>query len=103
MISVLKAEFKKTNDRGKKIQILSVLPQSWGREKICKEFACSESMIRITRNLVEWDGILALPKPKRGRPLDEETVNLIKATYYDEEMSRPMPGKKDCKSVTENG
>ncbi|KAK3933277.1 RNA-splicing ligase RtcB-like protein [Frankliniella fusca] len=103
MIRVLKEEFLKTTDRGKKLQILSVLPQSWGREKISKEFNCPESMVRMSKSLIQSEGILALPKPKQGRPLAQETVQLIKDMYYDDEISRAMPGQRDYKSVIENG
>ncbi|XP_034240324.1 uncharacterized protein LOC117644802 [Thrips palmi] len=98
MISGLKTEFHKTADRAKKIQILSVLPTSWSREKICQKFDCSVNMVRVTKALVESEGILAVPKPKQGRPLNEETVKSILGFYYADEVSRPMPGQRDYKS-----
>lgn len=103
MISGLKTEFQNTADRAKKIQILSVLPKSWSREKIVEKFKCSMNMVRVTKRLVESEGILAVPKPKQGRPLNEETVKLVLGFYYDDEVSRPMPGQRDYKSVIVNG
>ena len=40
------------------------------------------------------------PDPKPGKPLPKSTVELVKAFYLSDEVSRVMPGKKDYVSVT---
>lgn len=103
VVDSLKAEFKKTNDRAKKIQLLSIVPNSWSIKKIQEEFDCPEYMVRTMRLLVQEEGILCKPHPKQGRPLDQKIEKMIIDSYLSEEISRPMPGKRDYKSVKEGG
>ena len=56
-------------------------------------------MIRTARDLKKRGGILALPEPKRGKSLPQETLDMVRQFYEDDEYSRQMPGKKDCVSV----
>lgn len=60
-------------------------------------------MIRTMRMLVEKEGLICKPHPKQGRPLDKKIEKLIIDSYLSEEVSRPMPGKNDYKSVNEGG
>ena len=39
---------------------------------------------------------------KKGKSLSQNTINLVKAFYEDDEFSRQMPGKKDYLSVSGN-
>ena len=40
-----------------------------------------------------------MSSPKAGKPLSEDTVKLVKAFYYHDDISWVMPGKKDFVSV----
>ena len=59
-------------------------------------------MIRQSRNIFAEKGILGTVDPKKGRSLDEVTINLVKEFYCNDEFSRQMPGKKDFVSVSRN-
>ena len=37
-----------------------------------------------------------------GKNLSQDTINLVKAFYEDDEFSRQIPGKKDYVSVSRN-
>ena len=82
-----------------KIQILTLVPDKWSRELAAKQFGVSEYLIRTARDLKKVGGILAIPEPKRGKSLPQETLDKVRQFYEDDEYSRQMPGKKDCVSV----
>ena len=82
-----------------KVQLLTLVPDSWSRTYAAKEFSVSEYLIRKARELKHEKGILAVPNPKRGKTLLAETVLLVTAFYEDDEYSRQLPGKKDCVSI----
>ena len=42
---------------------------------------------------------MAGPKPKVGRKLSKQIEEKVAAFYQNDEHSRQLPGKKDCKSV----
>jgi len=44
-------------------------------------------------------GILSLPDPKQGKELSSATAQLVNGFYYDEELTREKPGKKDSVSI----
>ena len=37
------------------------------------------------------------------KPIQQDTVDNVVSFFYNDEISRIMPGKKDCKSVKEGG
>lgn len=41
------------------------------------------------------------PNPKPGKSLSTETVETVHSFYERDEVSRVMPGMKDCVTVTE--
>lgn len=102
MINQLKEKFRTTEKRSEKLQILTVLPKSWSRNKIQEEFNVTQYMARQAKNLVKEKGIMSLPN-KRLPTFPPETVNIIQKFYKCEEVSRIMPGKKDYKSVRKEG
>jgi hypothetical protein len=48
-------------------------------------------------------GIMSSPNPKPGKTLNEVTVEVEKGFYNNDEVSRVMPGKKDCVSIKVSG
>ena len=58
-----------TANRSEKVQILTVLPQSWSIHKIQTEFGASNFTVRKAQALVAASGILTTPNPKPGRSL----------------------------------
>ena len=85
-----------------KIQILTLAPKDWSREKVASFFSCSEYQVREARALVKEKGILAIPEAKRGRPLSKEVEDSVKLFYEDDEYSCQMPGARDCVSIARN-
>lgn len=76
MISLLKEKILSVG-RSQKIQILTLAPESWSKEKVMKEFNVSEYMVRQARKLKREKGILAIPDPKKGKTLSENTIKLV--------------------------
>jgi len=103
MINQLKDKFKSCKLRSEKIQVLTVLPKSWTRRKVVEEFQVSEYMVRKAKTLVSEKGIMSTSNPKLGKILSKTTADLVKTFYHSDEISRIMPGKKDCVSVTIDG
>lgn len=99
MIAQLKEKFHTSTKRSEKVQVLTILPQSWNIKKVQEEFGASNYMVRKAKELVKQKGILATPDPKPGRMLAAETADLIQSFYESDEVSRMMPGKKDFVSV----
>lgn len=90
------------SEKDEKIKIISLLPDSWSKNKICEEFAVSEYLVRITRELVKTQGILPNLSNRQGHKISEYTVNRVIEFYEDDENSRLCPGKKDFVSVIIN-
>lgn len=103
MIMQLKGKFQSVSTIKEKVRILSVLPISWSSYKIAKEFPVSKCLANKTKQLVAENGILCVPKPKPRNVLPEGTLLQVRNFYFDPEVSREMPGMKDCISVMVNG
>lgn len=58
--------------------------------------------MRKARALCCEKGILALPEPKQGRKLPEETILTVQQFYEDDEFSYMLPGAKDRVSIKKN-
>ncbi|CAH0550783.1 unnamed protein product [Brassicogethes aeneus] len=103
VLKVLKGEFNSTEDRIKKIKILTIL-KDWSFRKIQHHFpSATTHMVIVAKKTCEEKGILSDPNPKSHPSLEEDVVNLIVSFYELDEYSRIMPGKKDYVSVKVNG
>lgn len=102
MIQQLKEKFQTTTKMNEQLQILTVLPKSWSIKKIQQEFSVSTYMAQKSKTLVKEKGVLSLPDPKPGPSLLPETVDIVRAVYDSDDISRIMPGKKDYVSVKAN-
>ena len=103
IIAQLKDKFNSSNRKSEKVQILTILPQSWSIRKIEEEFGATNYMVRKAKQLVNTRGILSTPNPKPGKMLSNDTVKLVYNFFENDEISRCMPGKKDFISVKEDG
>ena len=54
---------------------------------------------RLAKKIVEDKGVMSSPNAKARKSLSEDTVKLVQAFYYHDDISRVMPGKKDFVSV----
>lgn len=97
---ILKQLKDKFNDpetkNDKKIQILTLAPQSWSINKVAAEFQTTRRKVELARKLVENHGILAHPNKKPGhRKISEIDQEIVIKFYEDDRNSRMMPGLKD--------
>ena len=93
-----------TSTRQEKIKLLTLVPESWTRQRAVQVFGVTDHMVRRSRQLKREKGILADPDPKRGgRQLSEDVKERIMKFYQSEEYSRTCPGKKDFVTMKEDG
>ncbi|XP_062707858.1 uncharacterized protein LOC134288119 [Aedes albopictus] len=102
IIMQLKDKFNHPTDRSEQIKILSVLPKSWSVNKITREFNAPMYMARQVKELVYEQGILCTTK-KRGNGIDDDTKQIVREFFDDNDISRPMPGTNDFVSEVRNG
>lgn len=83
--------------------LLSLLPETWSREKLQQEIGASDWLIReVLRNKATGQNCTLTKRGKRS--LSPNTVQEVKNFYEDDDNSRQLPGLKDCISVkNENG
>ncbi|XP_037033164.1 uncharacterized protein LOC119072128 [Bradysia coprophila] len=79
-IANLKTKFSSTNSKDEKYQILTMLPTEWSK------------------------GVMSVPNPKLpSNILQRSTKEAVQTFYLEDDISRMMPGKNDCVSMTVNG
>ena len=100
-VEMMKEKFKLSNNR-EKIQILTLIPDSWSLRKTAKEFHVSKATAQKARRLREEKGILEMPQPVIGKTLDEATITKVLEFYENDEHTRQLPGKKDFVSIQKN-
>ena len=88
--------------RAKKIQMLTMVPLSWSRQKVAEYFGVSLYMVRTARNLLHHHGILTMPPPRQGKTLDQDIEARVINFYCDNEFTRIMPGISDRISIKKN-
>ena len=88
-----------TASNTEKLQILTLVPDSWSRKYCSEHFRVSEYLIRSERELKQRKGILAQPSHKKGKAMAQEIIDLVHAFYDDDEYSRQLPRKKDYESI----
>ncbi|KAL5468830.1 hypothetical protein EMCRGX_G029952 [Ephydatia muelleri] len=103
MIHSLKQKFDTSEKFSEKIQILTILPQSWTTRRMEAEFGASYHMAQLSKRLVESDGVMATPNPRQGKALPDAIKQLVVQFYQQDSISRMMPGKKDYVSMVING
>ena len=101
VIRSLIEKYRNTVSRSEKIRILTIFADSWSLRKIMEKFGCSQRMATQANYLVLEKGILSTPIPKMGKALPVEITEMVISFYKEDDISRPMLGKKDC--FTENG
>lgn len=94
--------YQNCKSRTKKIMLLTLLPDNWSIRKTVDKFRAPNYQVRQAKNLLKHKGILSTPEQRPGKNLSTETAELIKKFYESDEVSRPMPGIKDCISMKDN-
>ena len=85
-INELKEKLNVSNHQ-EKIQILTLMPQSWSIKKTWEEFHVSERMAKAARKLKIEKGRQAQPKNKRGKKLPENVKQKVMEIFEDQEFS----------------
>ena len=99
LVELIKEKLVVTEDRGEIIQLLTIVPCDLPICKVAEAFNVSEYTARQARELRLPKGILSMPERKQRAGISQETKQTVLAFYESEEISRLLPGKKDCVSI----
>ena len=87
MIHNVKQKCNTSEKFSERIQILTILPQSWTTRRIEAEFGASYHMAQMSKRLVESDGVMATPNRRQGKPLPEAIKQLVVQFYQQDSVS----------------
>ena len=104
MLQGLKQAFKdNVGNSDAQYRILTSLPPSWSVRKIMKEFEVGQKKAKKAKELQKKNGFHSFPSKQVGKSLSSDTVNTVRDFYNTDNISRLLPGKKDCVSMKVNG
>ncbi|CAH0545763.1 unnamed protein product [Brassicogethes aeneus] len=95
LLNNFKSAFNNKTSRADKIQVLTTLPTDWSIKMIRREFKVSKRMVITAKKMRQERGFASQPKMKKGKSLNNETLDRIEAFYLSDDVSRVMPGMKD--------
>ncbi|XP_065063917.1 uncharacterized protein LOC135690326 [Rhopilema esculentum] len=98
LVSLMKEKLE-VSCRREKIQILTLIPNSWSVRKASNIFQVPVCMVRKAREIKEEKGILGMPDKVTGKKIKEVLLNAVQSFYCSDENSRQLPGKKDFVSL----
>ena len=101
LVDCMKDKIKISNRRTR-LQILTLVPNSWSLRKAAEVFSVSKSTIQKSWLLRDEEGIAEYPDLLKRQKLTEEIINKIKSFYCDDEFSRQLLGKNDSVSIGRN-
>jgi hypothetical protein len=103
IVQQLKVHFTTTSNKHAKINILSILPQSWSVRKISNEFNTTRHLASLTKTLVREIGILCEPKKRAATTfISQELKQRVAIFFSDDNISRVCAGKRDYITIDEN-
>ena len=82
-----------------KLQILTLVTDSWSQKYCSKYLEVPEYLIRCARELKQRKAILAQNSKKKSKAMTKETIDLAHAFYEDDEYSRQLPRKKGYENM----
>ena len=95
----IKAQIDTAKEYKDKIQLLTLIPDSWTIQRAVDYFGVTEYAVKKAVALRDTQGILAVPKIYSRQRISQETLTAVKNMYIDDEYSRMLPGQKDFKKV----
>ncbi len=95
----LKEKYQQCTTRHEKFLVLTTVPRSWTIDRIRTKFEISTYMAKEAKKLQKTKGIMSAPAPRTGRKCADDVIQNVLSFYRSDEISRLMPGKKDCISV----
>lgn len=100
LIKNIKIRLKSCKTNSEKINVLSVVPESWTIKRTMRELKVSSYLIKKSRSLVKEHGIVPnVSLKKLGSKLDPETLKIVREFYESDDNGRLCPGMKDCVTV----
>lgn len=102
VLKQIKEKFATSIDKQERIMLLTLAPKYWNRRDLIREFNCTEREARKALDLTAEKGILTLPDSKKGKVLSADIEYLVNKFYETDNVSRLMPGLKDCVSLKQN-
>ena len=95
LMTGIKEKIDNAMDRKEKLQLLTLIPDSWSHEYAADYFNVTVHSVRQARELKRTGGVLCQPEKDKRVGICEEVRQKIKSFYEDDEISRLCPGKKD--------
>ena len=106
LMEAVKEKINSTEDRSKKLSLLTLAPNSWTNRQTSEYFGVSEYCVAQARSNKEKYGILSLSdapseKNRKGQVTDADKQRIIEF-YTSDEYSRQLPGRKNVISVKQS-
>jgi RNase P/RNase MRP subunit p29 len=106
LMEAVKEKINSTEDRSKKLSLLTLAPNSWTNRQTSEYFGVSEYCAAQARSNKEKYGILSLSdapseKNRKGQVTDADKQRIIEF-YTSDEYSRQLPGRKNVISVKQS-
>ena len=80
--------------RAERIQLLSLIPEHWSRQKAVLFFNVTEYMVRTARNVKKRKGTLGIPDSIHRHGISHQLLAIVKSFYEDEQISQMRAEKK---------
>ena len=105
MIDQLKQKYASNGTtRQEKLQLLTVLPRSWTVQKMMDTFNTTRYLATQAKELLDEGAFhTAQRSPRLSTGLSDQIKDAVVEFYENDDVSRAMPGKRDCLSVRKDG
>lgn len=105
IIDQLKEKYSaQSTTQHERLQLLTILPKSWTIQKIIDTFNTTKHMATQAKKISDERGVLATQNSSRvSIGLKDETKELVAQFFESEDISRAMPGKRDCITLKIDG
>ena len=99
LVELIKEKLSTTKERSEIVRLLTIVPNDFTISKVVEVFNVSEYSAKRARELRFKKGILSIPEKKERVGISQTIKDAVSAFYESEQISRLLPGKKDCVSV----
>ena len=99
LVELIKEKLANTENRTEIIQLLTIVPCDFSVAKVVEVFKVSQNAAKQARKLRLEKGILSTPDRKERVGISQETKECVVCFYQSDDISRLMPGKKDCVTI----
>ena len=92
----------KIASRREKIQVLTLVPDTWPLNKAAEVFNTLKSTITKARKLKVEREIIALPEKTTIVKIKLNVIDKVESFYCNDQLSQQLPAKKDFVSISKN-